>query len=138
MQLGEGELGCPVHGDEQVELALVGPDLGNIDVEVADGIALERLFGGLVAGDLGQAADAVALQTAVKRRPGQVRERRLECIEAVVQRQQGMPAEGDDNGLFLRTQNRRTNRLRSHRRVLNERPLAPFGDGLVIEPVPRR
>jgi hypothetical protein len=35
-------------------------------VEVANGVALEGLLGWLVAGDLGQAADPVALQAAVK------------------------------------------------------------------------
>ena len=41
VQLGEGELGRAVDGHEEVELALLGPDLGNIDVEEADRIALE-------------------------------------------------------------------------------------------------
>lgn len=67
-----------------------------------------------------------------------MRKRRLERVEAVVQRQQGMLAEGHDDRLFFRRQDRRTNRLRPHRRVVNEGPLPPFGDGLVVEPVPRR
>ena len=121
-----------------MKLALVGPDLGDVDVEVADGIAFEGLPGGLVAGDLGQAADAVPLQTAVKRRPGQVRQRRLERVEAVVQRQQGVLAEGDDDRLFLGRQNGRTHRLGPHGRVMKEGPPAPLGDGLVVEPVSRR
>jgi hypothetical protein len=36
-------------GDQQVELALLGPDLGDVDVEEADRIALEPRALGLVA-----------------------------------------------------------------------------------------
>ena len=35
VQLDEGELGGAVDGDEQVELALFGPHLGDVDVEVS-------------------------------------------------------------------------------------------------------
>ena len=49
-----------------MELAFLGPDLGDVDVEVADRIGLELLLRRLVAFDIGQAADAVALQTAVQ------------------------------------------------------------------------
>lgn len=41
MQLGEGELGGPIDGDEQIEPALGGADFGDVDVEVADRIELE-------------------------------------------------------------------------------------------------
>ena len=41
VQLDKGELGRAVDGHEEVELALLGPDLGNVDVEEADRIALE-------------------------------------------------------------------------------------------------
>ena len=43
----------------------------------------------------------MALQAAMQRRARQMRDRRLQRIEAVVERQQGMPAEGDDDRLFL-------------------------------------
>ena len=76
MQLDEGELGGAVDGDEQVELAFGGSHLGDVDMEVADRIGLELLLGGLVAFDLRQAADAVALQAAMQRRARQMRDRR--------------------------------------------------------------
>jgi hypothetical protein len=38
VQLGKGELGGPVDGDEEVEPAFGGVHLGNVDVEVADRI----------------------------------------------------------------------------------------------------
>ena len=66
MQLDEGELGGAVDGDEQVELAFFGPHLGDVDVEVADRVALELLLRRLVALDLRQPADAVALQAAMQ------------------------------------------------------------------------
>jgi hypothetical protein len=62
MQLGEGELRGPIHCHVQVELAFFCAELGDVDMEVANRIALEGLLGGLVAGDLGQAADPVTLQ----------------------------------------------------------------------------
>jgi len=37
VQLFEGELRSPVDDDEHVQLALFGPDLGNVDVEIAIG-----------------------------------------------------------------------------------------------------
>ena len=62
VQLDEGELGCAVDSDEQVKLAGLRPDLGDVDVEVADRVALELALVGLVAVDLRQAADAMALR----------------------------------------------------------------------------
>lgn len=44
MQLDEGELRCPVDGDEHVQLAFFGAHLGDIDMEVTDRIALEAGF----------------------------------------------------------------------------------------------
>jgi len=41
VKLDKGELGGAVDRDEQIELALFGADLGEIDVEVADGVGLE-------------------------------------------------------------------------------------------------
>ncbi|KFG66558.1 hypothetical protein JH26_28490 [Microvirga sp. BSC39] len=48
-----------------------------------------------------QAPDPVALLAAMQRRAGQVRDRGLEGVEAVIQRQQGVPAEGDDHRLLI-------------------------------------
>lgn len=49
MEFGKSELGCSVNGDKQIELAFGCLHLGNVDVEVADGVALELLLGRLVA-----------------------------------------------------------------------------------------
>jgi hypothetical protein len=48
----------------------------------------------------------------------------LEAVEAVIQWQQGMPAEGDGDGLFLRRQDGGTSLLRSHAGVRRGRALA--------------
>ena len=61
MQLDKGELGRAVDRDQQVELALLGPDLGDVDVEEADRVMLELGAPRLVALCVGQARDAVAL-----------------------------------------------------------------------------
>ena len=102
MKLDESELARPVDGHEHVEPAFGGPHLGKIDVEEADRVGLELGLGGRLAFDFGQAADAVTLQAAVQRRSGEMRKGRLEGIEAVVERQQGVPPKGDDDRLFLR------------------------------------
>lgn len=49
-----------------MELALLGADLGNIDVEVAERVALELASFRLVAVDVRQARDAVALKAAMQ------------------------------------------------------------------------
>ena len=66
----------------------------------------------LVAIDIWQAADVVALQTAMQRRARQVRDRGLQAIEAVVQRQERMPPERDDDRLLLDRQHRGSGILR--------------------------
>ena len=51
-QLGDGELARAVDADEQIELAFGSLHLGNIDVEEANGVALEALALWLVALDI--------------------------------------------------------------------------------------
>jgi hypothetical protein len=86
----------PVDADEEVELSFGGLHLGDVDVKEPDGVALELLPLGLVALDIRQPRDAMALQAAMQRRPGQVRDRRLQGIEAVIQRQQRVAPERHD------------------------------------------
>jgi hypothetical protein len=66
MELDEGELRRAIDGHEQVKLALLCSNLGNVDVKIADRIALKRLLAGLVAVDLRQAADPMALKAAMQ------------------------------------------------------------------------
>jgi hypothetical protein len=113
MQFHEGELRGSVDGNEEVELALLRPDLGDVDMEVADRITLESRALRLVAPGVRQSADAVALEAAMQARAGEVRNGRLECIKAVVERQQCVAAEGHDDGLILDRQDRRPGLLRT-------------------------
>ena len=85
VELGESEFTGSVDGDEEIELALLGPHLSDIDMEEADGILPELLPCGLVPLDLRQATDAVTLKTSVQRRAGQLRNRGLERVEAIVE-----------------------------------------------------
>ena len=85
-QFDYGELRSSVDGHEEVELALSGPHLGQVDVEEADRIAVELLPPGLVTFHLGQTADAMAFETTVQRRSGQLRNRGLQGVETVVER----------------------------------------------------
>ena len=82
VQFGEGELRDPVDGDEKEELALLGADLGDVDVEVAGRVSLELLLVRLTVGDLGQAGSAASGRRSVacKQRAGQLaRCSRLGC-----------------------------------------------------------
>ena len=101
VHLDEGELRRPIDGDEQVEFALRGSNFGDVDMKIADRIGLEFAFGGGFAFDLRQPGDPVALQTPVKGRARQMRDGGLQGIKAVVERQQSMPSECNDDGLFL-------------------------------------
>lgn len=76
-ELDEGELARAVDADIKMKSAFGGPDLGDVDMEVADGLWLELALGRFVALDVGRPADAVALQTAMQRRAREVRDRRL-------------------------------------------------------------
>ena len=60
------EPGRAVDGHEEVQLAGLSPDLRDVDVEVADWVALELGTVWLVAVGVGQARDAVALEAAVQ------------------------------------------------------------------------
>jgi hypothetical protein len=66
VQLDEGELAGGVDGHEQKELALGGLNFGDVDVEEANGISLGLGLGLLVALDLRQTRDAVALEAAMQ------------------------------------------------------------------------
>jgi hypothetical protein len=137
-QADEGELAGAVDGHEQAQLALLRADLGYVEVEVANGIGLEELLRRLVAVNLGQAGDAVPLQAPVQRRAGEVRDGRLQGVEAVIQRQQGVTPEGDDDGLLLGRERRGLRLPRASRQVGDRTPLAPLGDGLGVDAVASR
>ena len=65
VQLNKGELARAIDGHEQVEPALLGVHLGDVDVEEADRVGFEAGALGLVAVGVGQPSDPMALQAAV-------------------------------------------------------------------------
>ncbi len=84
----------------------------------------------LVASHFGQATDAVALEATVQRSARQMRDRRLQRVEAVVQRQARVATEGDDDRRLINGQHLRVRILRTGRQILERRALLPFRDGL--------
>jgi hypothetical protein len=62
MQFDKNELARLVDRHEQAQFALGRLNFGNVDVEIADRVGLELALWRLVANDLGQAADAMALE----------------------------------------------------------------------------
>jgi hypothetical protein len=135
MHLDEGELRGTVDGDQEIELALFGAHLRQINMEVADRIGLELLAPGPVALHIGQPGDATALQAAMQRRAGQLRNRGPKRIQAVVERKQRMPAESNDNGFLFKGLNRRL-RCRPGAPVRDPDPLPSLGDGLRVHSMP--
>ena len=99
----------------------------------ANRVSLEGLLAGFVAADLRQPADPVALQTALQPRAGQVRDGGLERIEAIVERQEGVPADGNDDRLFFGCEHGGARRLRPHRRVMHEGSSAPLRDRFGVQ-----
>ena len=87
-ELNHRELRGAVDGYEPGELAFSSSHLGQVDVEEADRIRVELLPARLVALDFWQAADAMAFKTTMKGRSGELRNRGLESVKAVVERQQ--------------------------------------------------
>lgn len=104
-QLCHREFAGAIDGHKEIEFALFGPDLGNVDVEEADRVALELLPLRLVTFDIRQARYSMPLQAPMQRRACQMRDRRLQRIEIVIQRQQRVPPERDDHGFLFFAEN---------------------------------
>ena len=68
MQFDEGELRRPINGDDEMELALSGSNLGDVDMEIADRVSFKFTLGRRFAFDLWQPRDPVALKAAMQRR----------------------------------------------------------------------
>lgn len=77
----------------------------------------------------------MSLKALMQRRSCKVGDRRLQTIEAVVERQQRMPAEGDDDRFVFGRQNGGPRRFRSGRKIGDRSPFLPLGDSLLIYPV---
>ena len=115
--LAEASLVCPVDGYEEVELAFFGSDLRDVDVEIADRVVREAVLLRLVTLHLGKAADTMPFEAAVQAGSRQMRDRRLQAVQAIVERQQRMPPEGNHDGLLVGCEDGRVRLLRSHWRI---------------------
>lgn len=104
--LDDGELAGAVDGHVEIELALGSLHLGDVDVEIADGVAPEGSLCCLVALDLRQATDVMALEAPVQRRASEMGDCRLQGVKAIVERQERVLAKGDGGGLFFGRQYR--------------------------------
>jgi hypothetical protein len=100
-------------------------------VKETERVGFEFFLVRLVALDLRQPADAVALKAPVQRRARQMRDR---VPQRTVNRRAGqlMISEGDDDRLFLDAERRRGRRLGPHGRVGGRSSATPFGDSLRV------
>jgi hypothetical protein len=83
-----------------IELALRGLHFRDVGMGKADRIGLELTLGRSIAFDLWQPRDSVTSKATMKGRAHQMRDGRLQSVEAIVEPQQGMPSVGD-HGLSL-------------------------------------
>jgi hypothetical protein len=74
--------------------------LGNIDMEIANRIALERLLRLFVASNLRQPRHTVALKASMQRRTRQMGDGRLERIKAIIKRQSCVLAKRNNDGFL--------------------------------------
>ena len=79
-ELGCVELTRAVDADKEIELSLCRLDFSDINMEEADGVALELLALRLVPLDFRQARDAMPLQAVMQSRPRQMWDRGLQSI----------------------------------------------------------
>ena len=117
MELDIGELGGPVDGHEQAQFAFSRLHFRDVDVEIAQRVALELCLRRLVAFDLRKSADAVPLQTAMEGGPCQMRDRRLKGVEAIIKRQERMTPKGHDDRLILQRQHRGMRIFRARQKI---------------------
>ena len=106
----------------------------NMHCRAVDRVALELLGLRFFTRDFWQARDSVPLKATMQCRPGQMRKRWLQGIEAIVQRQERVPPECDDHRLFIFAENCGARLSRSGLSILNSLSLAPLGNRLGIDP----
>ena len=90
---------------------------------------------GLLDQNLGQAADAMPAQASMQRGARQMRDRRLQGVEAVVERQERVTAEGHDDRLLLGGEHGGARLARPDRTVLDAGPSLPLRHRLRVQPV---
>ena len=67
--------------------------------------------------------------------PRQMRDRRLKRIEAIIERQQRVPPEGDDDRLFFHGKDSRLGFLGAGRKIGGGLALLPLCNRLLVDPV---
>ena len=88
MQFGKGDFAGSINGHKQLLLAFRGLDLGEVDVQVVDGIVLELLLRrAFPVAAQGQSTDAGSLKTAGQGRARAPRNRALERVQTAGERQ---------------------------------------------------
>ncbi|AOX18764.1 hypothetical protein A0U89_15790 (plasmid) [Kozakia baliensis] len=105
-QLCDSEFACPVDGNEEVQLALGGLDLCDIEMKEPDQVAFEALSFWLGSLHVRKPGYPVTLKAAMQGRACQMRNAGLQRIKAVIQRQQGMPTKGYDHRFIRLKKNR--------------------------------
>lgn len=135
-QAGKSKLGRAIDGHKEQKFSLLGSNLCEIDVEVADGIGFELLlWPGLMTIQLRQSIDAMTLKAAMKSGTCELWNGGLQGVETVVQSEQSVLAKGHGNGLFFDAQRRGAAFLRTHWGILCEGSLSPLLDRLGVEVV---
>ena len=137
-ELSNNEPGGPVDADEAVWLSFTGLNLGDVDVEESDRAALELALELLalrpVPLDIRQARDAMLPHTPVQRRAGQMWNRWLQGIKAVIQRQKRVAKECHDHCLLCFRQHSGARFGRPGLAIFDRRTLAPLRHRPGVDP----
>jgi len=114
-------------------LALRCPELSDVEMKKTDRIALEPLLLRLVAVHLREARDAMPLKASMHRRAGEMQDRWLQSIQAVLQRKQNVPTKSHNDSVFLFAETCRMRFPRPGLSTLNRRLRPPLCNGLRID-----
>jgi len=115
-----------INGHVKVQIAPGGLHLGDIDTEKVDRVGFEPHLRLLVSTHLRLSADAMSMKTAVQGRARQLRDRCRKSVEAVVERPEGMSAEGDNHRFPIDRKNRRCWRPGASWPIRGRGPLLPL------------
>ena len=135
MQLYLCELWCPVDSNEQIKFTFFRAYFCNVDMEVANRVFFEFFLYRLIAFGIWQSVDAMSWKAAVQSWPGQVGNRGLKRVQAIIQRQQLCLRNATQmaSSSFIKTLD--TGSLGTHRRIMDKVPFAPLRYRLLVDSV---
>lgn len=129
------ELVGSVNGAKETELAFGRSKFVDVQIEEPNRVPLEPLTDGLVFVHIRQAKDAVPLEKSMTRRACEMSYHRLQRVETVIQRVQGLMRDGENHCFALPTENHGPRLPMPSFPILQPLPLAPPGTRLHVDAI---